>query len=124
MKWLKHLFGRSKLAETHVEADIQFLGEQDGEPERGMKTRWTPILARRASVQRAYLAIVSFDRAVTYNPALCIRSSGGEDPILIDKLAAAFKQVFAGGQMLDIMFVSTEQEDRLRRVCRPFYEKS
>ena len=47
-----------------------------------------------------------------------------DDPLLVDRLAAEFKQMFAQSQMLDIMFVSAEQEVQLKRVGRPFYENA
>jgi SseB protein C-terminal domain len=122
MKWLKQMLGHSNVAEVLIQPDIQFLGEQDGSPEQTIKARWLPIFSQNTSVQSAFLAIVSFDRAATYHPALCIRSSLGDDSALIEKLAAAFKEVFAGSQMLDIMFVTNEQEAQIRKVCRPFYE--
>jgi hypothetical protein len=124
MRWLKRLLGKPALAEVHVEPDVQFLGEQDGPPERDVKARWTPILVQCPSVQRAYLPIITLDRSATYHPALCIRSSAGDDPLLVDRLAAVFKERFAQSQMLDIMFVSAEQEEQLKRVCRPFYENA
>jgi len=124
MKWLRHLLGRPAVAEAHVERNIEFLGEQDGEPERNLKAGWTPVLSQRSSVQRAYLAIISLDRSATHHPALCIHSSAGCDPSLVDELAVVFKQVFARTQILDIMFLSDEQEQQLVRVCRPFYERA
>ena len=122
MKWLKHMLGRSDSAEVHVQQDVQFLGEQDGKVEQDIKARWTPILAQSPSVQRAYLAIVSYDRAATYQPALCIRHSRGDDPALVDALSDPFRQIFNSSTALDIMFLRPEQETEVRRVCRAFYD--
>jgi hypothetical protein len=122
MKWLKQMFGSNKPAEVHVQAVVQFLGEQDGPVEKNLKAQWTPILAQSVSVQRAYLAIVSYDRAATYQPALCIRHSKDDDPRLVKELSEPFRQTFNNSQALDIMFLRPEQETEVRRVCRPFYE--
>jgi hypothetical protein len=122
MKWLKHMFGRTESAEVHVQPDVQFLGEQDGQVEQDIKARWTPILAQSPSVQRAYLAIVSYDRAATYQPALCITHSLGDDPALVEALSEPFRRIFNTSQALDILFLRPEQEAQVRRVCRAFYD--
>lgn len=112
----------SAVSEIRVEPDIEFLSEQDGLPEKWLTGSWLPVLTERGSVRAAYLAIVSYDRGVTSHRALCIRSTTGDDPAFVDKLAAVFEQTGARGHMLDIMFVSAEQEQQLKRVCKPFYE--
>jgi len=121
MKWLKQVLGRSKAVEAHIQPDIQFLGEQDGEVEQDIKARWKPILAQRPSVQRAYLAIVSYDGAATYQPALCIAHSEGDDPALVEALSEPFRQTFNTSAALDILFLRPEQETEIRRVCKAFY---
>jgi len=122
MKWLKHMFERSESPEIHVQPDVQFLGEQDGHVEQDIKARWTPILAKSPFVQRAYLAIVSYDQASTYQPALCIRHSRGDDRALVDALSEPYRQIFNSSQALDIMFLRPEQEAQVKSVCRAFYE--
>ena len=108
--------------QIHTEYDIRFLGEQDGQPERELKARWLPILSQSPSVRRAFLAIVSYDRAATYQPALCISQTGGDERALVDSLSIAFRQQFNSSQALDIMFLRPEQETQLAKVCRAFYE--
>lgn len=122
MKWLKRLFGRSEAVEVHVQPDVQFLGEQDGRVEQDIKARWAPILARSPFVQRAYLAIVSYDRAATYQPTLCITHTQGDDVALVEALSEPFRQTFNTSQALDIMFLRPEQEAQVRKVCRAFYD--
>lgn len=122
MKWLKRMLGHADAPEVHVQPDIQFLGEQDGHVEQDIKARWMPILAQNASVQRAYLAIVSYDRAATHQPALCIRHSKSEDPALVDALSEPFRQKFNTDVALDIMFLRPEQEAQVMKVCKAFYE--
>lgn len=107
--------------EIHRQRDIAFVGAQDGIVEREIKARWTLILAQYAAVQRAYLAIVSYDRASTPWRALCIRSSAGHDRRLAEVLAEPFRRTFNASVAVDVMFVDDDQEIELQKVCRPFY---
>jgi len=109
-------------AEVHVQPSVQFLGERDGQVEQDIKTRWTPILAQSPSVQCAYLANVSYDDAASYQPALCIGRSGGNDPAHVDALSEPFRQIFNTSAALDTMFLRPEQETEVSKVCRAFYD--
>jgi hypothetical protein len=108
--------------QIHTEFDIRFVGEQDGRVEQDLKTRWRPILAQSPAAKRAYLALVSYDRAVTFQPALCIKHERGDDRALAEALSVPFHQTFNSSQALDIMFLSPEQEAELSKVCRAFYD--
>ena len=39
---------------------LEFLGEQDGEPERELKQKLVPILEESLEIKSAYLAIVDY----------------------------------------------------------------
>lgn len=80
MKGLKHLFGRPALAQPFKQPHLQFVGEQAGPVEEDLKTCWVSILSRHPEVQRAYLALGTYDTSQSYQPLLCIRSSRGNDP--------------------------------------------
>jgi hypothetical protein len=108
--------------QIHTEFDIRFLGEQDGRVEQDLKTLWRPILAKCLTAKRGYLALVSYDRAVTFQPVLCIRHEGGDDRELAEALSMPFHQMFSSSQALDIMFLSPEKEAELTKVCRAFYD--
>src|SRR5207237_786342 len=47
---------RSRAPEVRSEPRVEFLGEQDGPPERALKSALTEIFARRSQPVRAYLA--------------------------------------------------------------------
>ena len=121
MKWFKNLFGRPALAQPFKQPDLQFVAEQDGPVEQDLKARWMAILSLHPEVQRAYLALGTYDTSQSYQPLLCIRSSRGNDPRLVDQLAAPFKELFSQDCALDIMFISGERETELRQVCHAFY---
>jgi len=121
MKWLKHVFGRPALAESWVLPHMEFIGDQDGPSEQDLKTRWKMILQNHPEVQRAYLALAAYNHGESHQPVLCIRSMGEKDVRLVDELAAPFKEIFARDCPLDIMFLSAEKEEEVRKVCRAFH---
>jgi SseB protein C-terminal domain len=121
MKWLKHLLGRPALAESWTLPQVEFVGEQDGPFEQDLKTRWKVVLSQHPEVQRAYLALAAYNQGESHQPVLCIRSSGEKDVRLVHELAAPFKDLFARDCALDIMFLTAEKEEQVRKVCRAFH---
>jgi hypothetical protein len=106
---------------THYRPGITFLAEQDGAPERALKAAFAKILTTTPHVQRAYLALVKYDKAGGYEVALCLCSGNGADENLVQALGAAFAQQFGATEHLDILFLETRQEKALAEVCQPFY---
>ena len=53
----------SKPREEFVASTIRFIGQQDGPPERELKSHLASLLADECSVQRAYLARLQYDNA-------------------------------------------------------------
>ena len=99
---------------------LQFLGEQDGPPERELKSRLAEFFRRDQSVNTAYLARVAYgdtSLAVT----LCLRSQFGPDRGLAEKVGTIFASMFGGHEHLDI-FLSEAQEAELMKVCKPFFQ--
>ena len=121
MKWLNHLFGRPALAESWVLPRVEFIGEQNGHSEQEVKARWKTILNRHPEVQRAYLALAAYDHRENYQPVLCIPSMAEQDVRLVDELAEPFKDIFARDCALDIVFLTAEKEEEVRKVCRAFH---
>jgi hypothetical protein len=81
------------------------------------------VLVGVPSVQRAYLAVLSFDETGARSVGLCIRSSGGPSRDLQVRLGQVFTgMMFSRSQHLDILFIGANQEVELRKVCVPFYE--
>jgi len=93
--------------------------EQDGKPERLIKSRLVESFKERSDVQRAYLAQISVgDQS---GVALCLKTRHGPDQTLVREIGAIFAAIFGGREHLDILFLNETQELELRRVCPPFY---
>jgi hypothetical protein len=100
-------------------SSVQFLREQDGEPERLLKSRLVESFARHAGVRRAYLAQIRAGDHV--GVALCISNVGGANRSLAQDIGATFASIFGAHEHLDILFLSDVQEASLERVCSPFF---
>jgi len=115
---------RSRAPEERSEPRIEFLGEQDGPPERVLKSALTTVLARPRHSVRAYLARVDFQPNTTPTVALCLAGFQQHDAALLRGVHEAFSMMFGTGAALDIIFVTAEQEADLRRVCASFYDRA
>ncbi len=102
------------------EQRVEFLGEQDGPPERELKALLRAELRRFLSVQRAYLARIGFAPDAPVSVALCIAPSSKDDRAIVKTVSRVFKAYFASEAHLDIVFLDAEQEGDLRRVCGSF----
>jgi hypothetical protein len=108
--------------DSHAAVGIRFLGEQDGKPERLLKSQLVESFKGRDEVQRAYLAqITSGDQP---GVALCLKTRQGPDSNIIRDVGAIFAGLFVTQEHLDVLFLSATQESALRNVCAPFYAVS
>jgi type III secretion system (T3SS) SseB-like protein len=98
---------------------VRFLREQDGTPERLLKSHLVELFARHAGVRRAYLAQIRAGDNV--GVALCISNVGGAERSLAQDVGAIFASIFGAHEHLDILFLSEEQEASLERVCSRFF---
>jgi hypothetical protein len=105
------------------ERRVEFLGEQDGPPERELKALLREELQGNPAIERAYLARIGFAPDASPSVALCIAPNSAESIALIDSVRRVFASSFARDTYLDILFPSEEQEVDLRRVCLPFFER-
>ena len=121
MHWFKRKPKPSKAPEIFTPSRIQFLGEQTGPVEDEVKAALRQILTGAPDVQKAYLARVSYGDSTPYSVALCICSTSPEAPILLKQLGSAFAAIFKADQRLDILFMRPDQEEDVRKVCRPFF---
>jgi type III secretion system (T3SS) SseB-like protein len=115
--WLSRLF-KTKHPRRR-EPVIRFLCEQDGIPERELKSAIVVKLREFAIVRKAYLARVDYGNCEQYNVALCLSSP--EDRQIVDAVGKVFHEMWRSDQYLDILFLSPEQEYLLGTVCKPFY---
>jgi hypothetical protein len=102
---------------------VDFLGQQAGPAEDELKSAFLTVIAATPTVQSAFLARIYRSKALKPSVAVCIRSSIGEDVKVEDRLKAIFKSRFRDDQRLDFLFLLEEEENRLRSVCPPFYER-
>jgi len=101
-----------------------FLGEQDGPFERILKERLAEIFNRRGVVYRAYLGRVAFGGDGVVNVVLGLRGENIPESAMVQEVGSVFASVFNAKEHLDIMFLTDIQEFQLRKVCRPFFERS
>jgi len=103
------------------EPELKFVGEQDGPPERQLKSDLIVLFGQRSHVQRAFLVRAIFDDTQAPEVVLAIRSTTGPDEQFVDEIGRKFGQIFNRPAHLDIMFLSPEQEAEASAVCRAFY---
>lgn len=106
--------------ESGIAKTLRFIGEQDGTPEREFKERVIPLLDASGSVERGYLARVAYESASTELVALCLVA---HQPTvgLLGLIGTTFASMFGRDQHLDIVFIDSELEPELARVCQPFF---
>lgn len=104
-----------------VEQRVDFLGEQDGPPEKRLTARLSGIFVRCGSVQTAYLASVRYAGPSAPHVALCLHTANGEDETLVRDISAVFRSLFGGHEHLDTIFLKGSQESQVARVCKPFF---
>jgi hypothetical protein len=100
---------------------LRFVGEQDGNPERELKTVWAATLAKTPGVTRAFLALAVAGDDAQPNVLLCICPRTAEQRTLVEQLAAPFHTMFDADQHVDIVFLDAAQESDVSRVAKPFF---
>jgi hypothetical protein len=119
------MFGKKKIKHSeklHI-LKVAFVCEQDGIPERDLKRNFVLLFKERDYVHSAYLARVRYNDSNELNVAFCVRMEWEDDPTLRKTIEEIFAAKFNQQEHLDIIFISNKQEDELKQVCRPFYEK-
>lgn len=114
------MFWRKRKRETgvHTQRSVRFVGEQDGAPELLLKDALVADLRAAPEVKRAYLARVEYQDEK--HVALCL--AGPVDRSLVERIGSRFAEIFGQHEHLDILFITTEQEAELARVCAPFHQ--
>jgi hypothetical protein len=107
--------------ESHIVRIMQFVGEQDGEPEREFKEQVVPLLCRNAEIERGYLARVVYESSSSVSVVLCLVAQQPCDA-LVWEVGAVFATMFGRDQHLDVLFVGRDHEQGLAQVCSPFFE--
>jgi len=100
----------------------EFHAAARGEGEERLVTALGLLLREHKNVERAYLARVRYGAGQPLDMALCL--VGEETDALYGVLRKLFHAMFEQGQHLDIVFVSPDEEARLRELAPPVYERT
>ena len=111
----------ARRATERRDENVDFLGAQHGPIEETLKRELTLEFATRPVIRRAYLASVAFPPQTEPSAALCIVSDRPDDKSIVVRVGEILRRRFNTDVPLDVIFLTTEQETALARVCRPFY---
>jgi hypothetical protein len=100
---------------------VRFLDEQDGPHERILKDRLAEAFRGEPEIKRAYLARA--DHGSSIHAVLGLRADGIDHKRLADRVASIFGSLFHAREHLDVVFVNAAHEARLRKACKPFFER-
>ncbi len=111
----------SQRAISRREGRVEFLGEYSGSVEDTLKRELILEFATRPDIRRAYLARVCFPPQTEPSMALCIVSVRPNDQSIVTRVGEICRRRFSSDAVLDVLFITAEQEAELAGVCRPFY---
>ena len=104
---------------------IDFLGEIQGKSEQELKVALGHFFSQNRLVERAYLTKARHEGCDVPVVALCVAVGKGEKFDLLQEIrtliSASPKPI---DMILDVLTVDERQEERLKSVCSPFYEKN
>jgi len=103
-------------------AQIQFLGEQDGIPERNLKQELVNFFLTYKTVQRAYLAQIRYNGWAD-GVALCLVFPIGNEMEIVMAIQKLFSKMFGSHEYLDIIFLDKAQEGELSKCCATFFSR-
>jgi len=106
---------------------FEVIREQDGTPEAEFKSRVSRGFEIFGTVERAYLAFVRHDLQPTPAPnggvALCLAfRPGAAAGRTIAHCLATFKEMFSGGNFLDVIPLDASTEAVVQEHCKPFWQ--
>jgi hypothetical protein len=118
---IRNLFQRKK-AHTRIQVlSIEFLGEQTGPVEDELKQRWTSYFRTELSISKAYLVRTRYDNSGAAHISLCIQATDHNHRQILKQTTDVFREMFNPSQSLDVIFLSSDEEQRVAGVCTPFY---
>lgn len=104
-------------------AKVQFLGEQDGIPERELKRQLSQLFTERGDIKRAYLARVQYDGA-TDGVALCLLMNADCLEEVAGSVQEIFAEMFGSQEHLDILSLDQSLDADVSRSCVVFFDGS
>jgi len=115
--------GWPRLPEMIRPDEIKFLGEQEGKAEDQFKVNMSRLFANQPGIfRRAYLARVSYGEPSICSVLLCLRNIESIEHELQRGFKYMFSEICRVGDFYDSIMLNEEQEQELRKVCKPFYE--
>lgn len=121
MGQLDHFSNRARA--RRVEQKVDFIGSTDGAAESGLKRALILEFVTRPVIQRAYLAQVTLGPESHAGLALCLVSTQPGDQSVVSRAGEIFGRTYPKDAVLDVVFMSPEQEADLRPLCEPFYSR-
>jgi len=106
----------------HLVRHVSFIASQNGSSETEFQRYVLPVLRDSSKVERAYLALASYDEGSTTNVVLGF--SGEFDLSLVNAIGGTFRKMFTKSAVLDILHLTKDQEAEIGSVCAPFYVRS
>lgn len=114
-------FAKRRPTERLLAPRLTFLGEQNGAPERVLKSKLRDLFDKRQNVIAAYLVRAHYGDFAKPSVCLGLCVASGHDLALVEDVHDLFAQQFNRAVHLDIAFLSTEQQGAVGKVCKPFY---
>lgn len=113
-----------ELPEVITPSHIEFVGEATGPDEDKFKDRTRRLFAAQTTqiFRRMYLARVSFGEPSALSVVVCVRHVDTIEQTLQRGFKHMFSEIQRSGKFYDWMTLAEEQEQELRKVCKPFYE--
>ena len=102
MSWPKSVSSRRPSEELRAQA-INFVAEQDGLPERELKTKLVTLFGQLRLVRTAYLSRVQYENTGPLEMVLCVRGQPGQNRVFANRVGDVFASMFGGHEHLDIM---------------------
>jgi hypothetical protein len=123
-KRLQNMDQRTHDAREQVQVrNVEFLGEQDGVPERELKQRLCQLFIKRGGVKKAYLARVQYDAKIDA-VALCLDVNAGGMEEVVESVQRIFAEMFGPQEHLDILPLDLSLEAAVSKSCQPFFGQS
>lgn len=103
--------------------ELQVIGEQDGPPERVLKSRLIEIIRQYYEILAAYLVKVDYGKSVPQGVALCLLSEADANEQIVSQIAEVYANVFTSDVHMDIVFLRPNQESQLSSYSKSFYNR-
>lgn len=102
---------------------IDYVSEQDGPPERDLKTALGELFVASDEVQAAFLLRVRLPKATQESVMLVVRAPDADRRRLVKRITHVFQQHFGSNVSLDISFMTLDDVARAEMVASAFYRR-